>query len=238
MSNSPKNIEELAASLSDRQKKAVTLGCLFLMFTIAAYGLSLSTIQGPILNRLNGADYFSLLTLIASLAMCIMTPVGGRLGDMIGTRKVVLYSGLVAIVSGLIISFTSNLYIFLIFRFVLALAQGTFVTAPYILVREINAPKDVPKAMGLLTAALAVGSLTGSYLAGVFTDMNMMTLAILFPVLSLAAAIPLIRLELRPENGLDQLASAGHVCGRHCRNRRFDRMGKEDAISSDPIDDV
>ncbi len=46
---------------------------------------------------------------------------------------------------------------FAIFRLLLGAAQGAFTAAPYILMREINESKDVPKAMGYLASAIAVG---------------------------------------------------------------------------------
>lgn len=82
-----KNAEEMRQQLSDKNKKLILFGCICLMLAIAAYGLSLSTIQGPMLSAIGGDAYFSLITIIASLAMCVMTPVGGRLGDIYGTRR-------------------------------------------------------------------------------------------------------------------------------------------------------
>ena len=55
---------------------------------------------------------------------------------------------------------------FAIFRLLLGAAQGAFTAAPYILMREINESKDVPKAMGYLASAIAVGSFGGGILLG------------------------------------------------------------------------
>ena len=56
----------------------------------------------------------------------------------------------------------------------------------------INERKDVPKAMGMLAAAIAVGGFGGSIIAGILTDMNMLTVAILMPALPLILGIVLI----------------------------------------------
>ena len=47
----------------------------------------------------------------------------------------------------------------------------------------INERKDVPKAMGMLAAAVAVGGFGGSIIAGILTDMNMLTVAIIMPAM-------------------------------------------------------
>ena len=50
----------------------------------------------------------------------------------------------------------------------------------------INERKDVPKAMGMLATAIAVGGFGGSIIAGILTDMGLLKVAILMP------AVPLI----------------------------------------------
>lgn len=87
------------STVTDSQRSKVMLGCYFVMFTIAAYGLSLATIQQPMLNNMGGGSYFSLVTIIAAICMTIMTPIGGRLIDGLGNRKVTLYCGVISLVS-------------------------------------------------------------------------------------------------------------------------------------------
>lgn len=187
-----KNAEEMRQQLSDKNKRLILFGCICLMLAIAAYGLSLSTIQGPMLSAIGGDAYFSLITIIASLAMCVMTPVGGRLGDIYGTRKVILYSGLLSIVTGVLLPFVHNIIVFVLLRFLFSIGQGIMASLPFILAREVVEPKEMSKVMGFLSAAMALGSFLGSFLAGYFTDKNMLPLAIIFPVIFLVIGIPLI----------------------------------------------
>ena len=58
----------------------------------------------------------------------------------------------------------------------------------------INEKKNVPKSMGYLTMALAIGGTGGSILAGILTDMGMLNAAILFPAVPLLVGILLIGL--------------------------------------------
>ena len=164
--------------------RMVMAGCLFLMFAITAYGLSLSTIQGPILEGLNGSGYFALVTLLSSIGMCVTTPVGGRLTDMMHIPKLLLYAGGVSILSGLGMTFIPNLWVFMICRVLLALSQGIYASLPFIIVRKIYPPKDSPKAMGYLAMVTAAGALIGSFLAGWLADMGLMKMAIAFPLVA------------------------------------------------------
>ena len=181
-----------AVPLPPRQKSMVQWGCVCLMLSIAMFGLSLATIQEPILAEMDGMSYFSLLSVLATLVLSIMPPIGGKLGDLFGRRNQVLIAGGICAACALGMGFLRSLWPFLILRLLLGAAQGAFTSAPYILLREINEPKDVPKSMGLMASALALGSFGGSIIAGVLPALGWLTLAIIFPVIPLLAGIILI----------------------------------------------
>lgn len=179
-------------SLSESQRKKIMLGCYFLMFTISAYGLSLATIQQPMLDSMGGGDYFSLVTLIASIGLTIMTPVGGRLVDGIGSKKLTLWAGLIALIFGLVMAFIPNLWVFLIARVIFAMAMGAIASVPYILAREVNPPQKINTVFGLLATIMSVGGFIGSSLAGFLMQRNLTSLAVAFPCITLALGIWLI----------------------------------------------
>jgi MFS family permease len=81
-------------------------------------------------------------------------------------------------------------------RLIIGFAQGAFTAAPYIIVSLINERKDVPKAMGMLATAIAVGGFGGSIIAGILTDMGLLTVAIIMPSAPLILGIILIGLNL------------------------------------------
>lgn len=185
-----------AVPLPPRKKSMVQWGCICLMLSIAMFGLSLATIQEPILAEMDGMSYFSLLSVLGTLGLAIMTPIGGKLGDLFGRRNQVLVAGGICAACALGMGFLRSLWPFLILRLLLGAAQGAFTSAPYILLREINEPEDVPKSMGLMASAVALGSFGGSIIAGVLTDLGWLTFAIIFPVIPLAMGIVLIVIAL------------------------------------------
>jgi len=194
-----------AVQLSKSNKTKVQAGCICLMLSIAMFGLSLATLQGPILQTMNAMGYFSLLTIFASLGLSIMTPIGGKLGDLMGRRNIVIVAGLICAFCGIGMGFVRMLIPFMILRLVLGAAQGAFLAAPYIIVREINESKDVPKAMGILSSSVAVGGFAGSIIAGILTDMGYLGFAIMFP------AIPLILGVILIGSGMPNIRREGKV---------------------------
>lgn len=168
-----------------KQCRLITIGAVLLIFFVAASGMSLGFIQGPMLANIGAEDMFSLITTISTIALCIMTPIGGRLVDIFGVRKVILYGGLLCGICNIILPFVTNQFLFLIVRFLMALGMGSFVTAPYLMAPMVVEPKDVPKIMSYLTISLAVGSLAGSFLSNYLAGNGMLTLGVLWPVIFL-----------------------------------------------------
>ena len=67
--------------------------------------------------------------------------------------------GIICAIAGFGFAFVRSLIPLMILRLVVSLAQGAFTAAPYIIAGLINERKDVPKAMGMLATAIAVGGL-------------------------------------------------------------------------------
>lgn len=187
-------------TISLKDRRLLMAGILCLMFSIASFGLSLSTIQGPILARMNGSSYFSIITVMSAIAVCVMTPIGGRLCDMIGGAKIITIFGTLAAACALVMAFVPNLWVFLIMRVLFSVASGSYSSLPYILVRQIYPVKEVPKSIGYITMMASVGGVAGSFLAGFFSDKGMLALAIAFPLVALIPAILLIGkyLKIKP----------------------------------------
>jgi len=180
--------------LPRRQKNLVQLGAVCLSVSVACYGLALSTLTTPILERVNAMGYVSTFTILSSLGITIMTPVGGRLGDRFGRRVVIIVAGTACILFGFGLAYAKTIGVLMLCRFGLSVAQGAFIAAPYIMVGLINEKKDVPKSMGLLAMALSVGGFVGSIIAGALTDAGMLEFAVIFPAIPLVAGILLIGL--------------------------------------------
>lgn len=120
----------------------------------------------------------------------------GKLGDLIGCRNIVVIPGIICAVCGIAFAFVRSLVLLMILRLLIGFAQGAFTAALYIISGLINEKKDVPKAMGMLAAAIAVGGFGGSIIAGILTDMGLLNMAILMPTVPLLLGIVLIGMNL------------------------------------------
>ena len=180
--------------LSKGKKSLVSFGAIMLTVAVACYGLALMTLVPPILQRLDGMAFAGLVGLCISLGITLLSPIGGKLGDIFGRKAVVVVAGLINLICGVGIAFANNVLVLLICCFGVGFSQGAYVSAPYIIMGLINDGKDVPKAMGYLTMALAIGGTGGSIVAGILTDMGMLNAAILFPAVPLILGILFVAL--------------------------------------------
>lgn len=194
MANERQTQPQVAIPLPKAKKNAVQIGCICMMLSVAMYGLVFATLTAPILESVNAMGYVSLFSVFAGLGLSIMTPIGGKLGDLIGRRNIVVIPGIICAVCG--IAFARSLVLLMILRLLIGFAQGAFTAAPYIIAGLINEKKDVPKAMGMLAAAIAVGGFGGSIIAGILTDMGLLNVAILMPAVPLLLGIVLIGINL------------------------------------------
>ena len=186
----------VAIPLPKEKKKMVQIGCICMMLSVAMYGLVFSTLISPILESINAMGYVGLFSIFIALGISIMTPIGGKLGDLIGRRNIVVIPGIICAVAGAAFAFVRSLIPLMILLLIVSLAQGGFTAAQYIIVGLINERKDVPKAMGMLATAIAVGGFGGSIIAGILTDMGLLTVAILMPEIPLIIGIVLIGLNM------------------------------------------
>ena len=187
---------QVAIPLPKGKKNAVQLGCICMMLSVAMYGLVFATLTSPILKSVDAMGYVGLFSILGAIGVSIMTPIGGKLGDLIGRRNIVVIPGIICAIAGFGFAFVRSLIPLMILRLIVSLAQGAFTAAPYIIAGLINERKDVPKAMGMLATAIAVGGFGGSIIAGVLTDMGLLTVAIIMPAIPLILGIVLIGLNM------------------------------------------
>ena len=195
----------VAIPLPKGKKNAVQIGCICMMLSVAMYGLIFATLTSPILESVNAMGYVSLFSIFAGLGVSIMTPIGGKLGDLVGRRNIVVIPGIICAAAGIAFAFVRSFVPLMVLRLLVSLAQGAFTAAPYIIVSLINERKDVPKAMGMLATAIAVGGFVGGILAGILTDMGLLTVAILMPAIPLILGVVLIGLNLPNQKRQDKV---------------------------------
>lgn len=191
-----KQKSNVALPLSKRNKTLVSIASILFMFYVASHGTAIAISQSFILTKIGGMSYFSLSVILVALGSAIITPIGGKLGDIVGRKTLMASAGGLAFVTTVGMAYSPNIIIYLVLTTINSLSKGAFVASPYIIMHQINKIEDVPKATGLLASGVAAGTLFGALVSGVFNDMGQVELGLIINGLVVLVEVGLVLFAL------------------------------------------
>lgn len=190
------NQSNVAIPLTNKSRKLVIAACCLLMLFIASSGASIAVLMTPILGRIDALNHFGLVVILGTIGVAVMTPIGGKLGEIFGFKNLILISGCISIISLLALGFVKSITLFAAFRLILSISQGAFTAAPYILVSLVDERKNVPKYMGFLASSVALGTFVGPVVSGLLEDRGLYTISVSFSFIFLLVALLIIARHL------------------------------------------
>ncbi len=145
------------------KKRAIAMWGLALCLTAAAagwmfmrFGMAWSVADLP---QSSNIDYIVPAYVVAEVAMI---PLGGKLVDTYGTRRILAIAPLIFIVASIIAVLSVSVEMLIVFRFIQGIGAGLTLAIAYTAVGKYYVPVKRGKVSELMTAAFAVGSLFGS----------------------------------------------------------------------------
>lgn len=185
------NKSNVILDLPKNKKNTVILGSSILLFFLMSTGPTIAVFQSVLLENMNALQHFPLLTVFASVGTTLMTPIGGKLNNMFGHKKVLTISCIGCILSLLGMAFSTTFVLFFFFRVLLGFCLGAFVSTPYVMARLVNEPKNVPKTMGLFATFTALGTMIGPFVAGILSGKGYFSQIFIFLCIFPLVAIPM-----------------------------------------------
>ncbi|HWR25513.1 MAG TPA: MFS transporter [Methanosarcina sp.] len=186
----------------------------------AIQGLSNAVI--PVLPELAGGGSSS--SIVSSLlfsgyfigAFLAFVPLG-ILADRIGNLKVIAFGILLTLISGLFISFSENLWILGIFRFLEGIGCGAFFPAAFSMIAEW---KDSRQSLGEFNFLLNAGLAAGVFFSGMLAELGIKTAIGIFTFLAALSCVFLLleAKELLPL-GIKRKESNFPGCGANVENQ-------------------
>ena len=152
-------------NLQPKVQKKVIAGAGLLWFYNLLFGFTMPVVLPSLMEQYDIMAYYAIMGGITSLVGCIVTPIGGKLGDRFGRRRVCLLAGYLRLALMLFCAIPTNGPIFFVI-YVLGNLVGGFLNAfPATILSDVTTPEERPRWFGLFGtingAALLIGLLGG-----------------------------------------------------------------------------
>ena len=129
-----------------------------------------NTLVPYLMASLNAADYIAIAMLIQSLATIIMLPVGGRIGDMLGRKKLVLAVQIPYIICVIACANAKTLPVFFATYFLLGLFNGVTGGCEVAMIMDLFSGKRRTSFLSMLSPVAAIFGFGGTYVASWIAD--------------------------------------------------------------------
>jgi EmrB/QacA subfamily drug resistance transporter len=154
-----------------RRRVLIVIGALMLTMLLAALDQTIvSTALPTIVGDLGGLNHISWVVTSYLLAITVVTPLYGKLGDLYG-RKVVLQGALVLFLIGsALCGLAQGMTELIVFRAIQGLGGGGLMVSAQATIGDVVSPRERGRYMGLFGAVFGVASVAGPLIGGFFTS--------------------------------------------------------------------
>src|SRR5450432_119875 len=128
------------------------------IFMSALEGTIVATAMPTIISALGGFDLFSWVFTSYLLAMAISTPIYGRLADLYGRKRVLLWATGLFLVGSILCGLATSMVLLIVYRIVQGIGAGALFPIALTIIGDIYSPAERARLQGWLSSIWAVAA--------------------------------------------------------------------------------
>lgn len=156
----------------DKKKKLAFFGLMLVNFTVMFLISGVGVYSYTVAAQFDSLASVSMIFALECVARSVTIPLGGKLGDKIGHKKLFLGSLLVYTAAYLVAAMANGFWMFTIARMVTGFAWGMFIMNVFVLITAIFGQEEAPKYSGYNQSLTTVAMIAAAPVAGVVCAVN------------------------------------------------------------------
>jgi EmrB/QacA subfamily drug resistance transporter len=162
--------DELAAERHSGGRRMVTFALLLAMMVTAVEQLVVSPAMTTIIAKLKGFDIFPWVISAYLLATTVSTPIYGKLADLFGRKKVLLFGLIVFTVGSVLSGMAQSMGQLIVMRAIQGLGAGAVGPIVMTMLGDLFTLRERAKIQGLFSAVWGTSSIGGPLIGGYLAD--------------------------------------------------------------------
>lgn len=163
------------------QQKRLTFWALMIVFLLSALDQTIvSTAMPRIVQELQGLDVYAWVTTTYLLTSTVMVPIWGKLGDMYGRKRILIWGICIFVVGSWLCGLAgefgdlpilgSGMMQLIVFRGIQGIGGGALFTTAFATIADLFPPRERGRYAGLFGAVFGLAGVVGPIVGGWFTD--------------------------------------------------------------------
>jgi MFS family permease len=156
--------------LEKKRKNRVILGAGLLWFYNCMFSFTIAAALPAMMEAYDMMWMYAILGGMVSLLSCVATPIGGKLGDRYGRRKVVLTAGYLRLALIAVCGFQTRGPVFCVAYCIACMLGGLMGSYPSTILGDVTTTQERPRWLGLFGGINGAAFMFGLLLGGIVAD--------------------------------------------------------------------
>lgn len=156
----------------DKRKKVGFVGLMLVNFLVMFLISGVGVYSYTVASQFHSMSSVSMIFALECAARSVTIPLGGKLGDKIGHKKLFLGALAFYIVSYAVASFATNFWVFTIARMFSGFAWGLFIMNVFVLISALFGQDQAPKYSGFNQSLTTVAMIVAAPITGLLCAVN------------------------------------------------------------------